>query len=571
MESSTLYLRWRPQSLSEVVGQEHITHTLRNALRSGRISHAYLFTGPRGTGKTSTGRILAKAVNCLDNQGKDEPCNRCSMCQSVTNGSAMDVIEIDAASNRGIDDIRELREKAGFAPNIARRKVYIIDEVHMLTAPASNALLKTLEEPPPHVLFILATTEAHQLLPTIISRCQRHDFHRLSMAAVVKRLSQICQKEGFTIGEEVLKLISRSATGSLRDAENLLEKLISYYGDTVTPEQAGLVLGATSESQVRELAAYVISSDIQGGVNAINRIAQEGTDLAQLHRGLLDYIRNLLFTRIGAEQSIDATREEKLEMKKLAASVSPEFLFRALRSFGDKDQKMDSYSTLPLELALLETCLAPGDRILDAGARSQKPEVRSPVRSSDSDKHGAIGEPSVSDSPSPAAVRRAEQRPESRQLSSDFSPQVAGAKPAEAGAASVPAPGPAIEAPPAGAPLTELGDIQRKWRDFVKSLKGMGSQGTLDALLRNSCSPEGLENDVITLAFSNKYTKEKVEDPKYGYLIEKGLLAFFGKAYKITCVLKAQDKVAPKAAGQGDLLRTALEGMGAVKIKQEGQ
>src|SRR5512136_2140197 len=189
MASQVFYRKWRPQTLAELVGQPHVTQTLLNALSSGRVSHAYLLCGPRGTGKTSTGRILAKAVNCLSN-GKGEPCDSCPMCQAVTEGRALDVIEVDAASNRGIDEIRDLREKVGYAPNQARYKVYIIDEVHMLTGPASNALLKTLEEPPPHVIFILATTEAHKVLPTILSRCQHFDFHRLSRADMVTKLSQ---------------------------------------------------------------------------------------------------------------------------------------------------------------------------------------------------------------------------------------------------------------------------------------------------------------------------------------------------------------------------------------------
>lgn len=555
--------------MSEVVGQEHITHTLRNALRSGRISHAYLLTGPRGTGKTSTGRILAKAVNCLDNQGKDEPCNKCSMCQAITEGRAMDVIEIDAASNRGIDDIRELREKAGFAPNIARRKVYIIDEVHMLTTPASNALLKTLEEPPPHVLFILATTEPHQLLPTIISRCQRHDFHRLSMAAVVKRLGQICQKEGFTIEEEVLKLIAKSATGSLRDAENILEQLISTYGNIVTLDQARLALNTTSESQVRELAGYIIASDIQGGVNAINRIAQEGTDLAQLHRGLTDYIRNLLFIRIGAEQSIEATREEKQEMKKLAGSVSPEFLFKALRAFGEKDQKMDSYSTLPLELALLEACLTPGNRRQESGVRDSRQETVDRRQGTEDRDRSSESRVKTLETPVLQQVQD-ERKTRDIQQAKEASATSPSTLPGPVRESTAPLSESLASRTGGAPPLTELGDIQRRWPDLVNSLRGMGSQGTLDALLRHSCSPEGVEKDVITLGFKSDFHKKKVEDQKYGHLIEKGLQAFFGKPYKITCVLKPQEKAAARTEGQGDLLRVALEGMGAVKIKQEG-
>ena len=198
MASQVFYRKWRPQTLAEVVGQEPVTQTLLNALSSGRVSHAYLFCGPRGTGKTSTGRILAKAVNCLTN-GKGEPCNTCEICQAITEGRALDIVEIDAASNRGIDDIRDLREKVNYAPNQARYKVYIVDEVHMLTKEASNALLKTLEEPPPHVIFVLATTEAHKVLPTILSRCQRFDFRRLPQADIASKLARICSAEDIHI------------------------------------------------------------------------------------------------------------------------------------------------------------------------------------------------------------------------------------------------------------------------------------------------------------------------------------------------------------------------------------
>ena len=217
MTSQVFYRKWRPQTLTEVVGQELVTKTLLNALSSGRVSHAYLFCGPRGTGKTSTGRILAKAVNCLTN-GKGEPCNTCPICQAITEGGALDVIEIDAASNRGIDEIRDLREKVNYAPNQARYKVYIIDEVHMLTKEASNALLKTLEEPPPHIIFILATTESHKILTTIMSRCQRFDFRRISQVDITSTLTNICSAEHINIEPEGLRLIAKSATGSLRDA-----------------------------------------------------------------------------------------------------------------------------------------------------------------------------------------------------------------------------------------------------------------------------------------------------------------------------------------------------------------
>ena len=218
--SQVFYRKWRPQSLSEVVGQEHVTQTLRHAVDSGRVAHAYLFCGPRGTGKTSTGRILAKAANCL-NPLNGEPCNNCDVCNAINQGNALDIIEIDAASNRGIDEIRDLKEKVNFTPSFAQYKVYIIDEVHMITKEAANAFLKTLEEPPAHAIFILATTEPHKVLPTVLSRCQRFDFRRLSQSAVISKLELICNKEEIHIQSDALRLIAKVTTGSLRDAENL--------------------------------------------------------------------------------------------------------------------------------------------------------------------------------------------------------------------------------------------------------------------------------------------------------------------------------------------------------------
>ncbi len=314
MTSQVFYRKWRPQTFSEVAGQEHVIQTLLNAIKSGRIAHAYLFCGPRGSGKTSTARILAKAVNC-QSPVDGEPCNKCDSCLSINKGNALDIIEIDEASNRGIDDMNDLKERVNYSPNILRYKVYIIDEVHMITREGANAFLKTLEEPPPHVIFILATTDPHKIISTITSRCQRFDFHRLSSSAVISRLTHICGKEGISIDPEAFKLIARATTGSLRDATNLLEQLITQYGKNIELAQAQAMLGISGDSRIGELARHIIAKDVSSGLKVINAVAAEGLDLRQFNRELVDYLRQLLLAKSGSAEMIDATVDDLAEMQ----------------------------------------------------------------------------------------------------------------------------------------------------------------------------------------------------------------------------------------------------------------
>ncbi len=357
MTGQVFYRKWRPQTLAEVVGQEQVTQTLRNALSSERVSHAYLFCGPRGTGKTSTGRILAKAVNCLTD-GKGEPCNSCDICLAITEGRALDVIEVDAASNRGIDEIRDLRERVNYAPNQARYKVYIIDEVHMLTKEASNALLKTLEEPPPHIIFILATTEVHKVLPTVLSRCQHFDFRRISQADVVSKLATICSAEDIHVETEALRLIARSAAGSLRDAENILQQITTYYGSEVGLHQVQAILGITGDWRVKELVKHIMSNDISAGMATVNSVNNDGLDLRQFKRELVEYLRALLLIKTGSEEAVDLIAEDIAELKDLAAMSSLPQILRAVKVFGQLDFGSDNYSTLPMELALVDCVLS---------------------------------------------------------------------------------------------------------------------------------------------------------------------------------------------------------------------
>jgi|GEM_PF-582555 len=351
MEHLALYRSWRPQFFREVIGQEHVCRTLRNAVRLGRVAHAYLFCGPRGTGKTSTARILAKAVNCPNNED-GEPCNNCSACKNTTAGVSLDVIEMDAASHRGIEEIRELNQKVCFAPTAGKSRLFIIDEVHMLTGEAFNALLKTLEEPPRHTIFVLATTEAHKVPLTIMSRCQRFDFRRLGQGVIGEYLRRVAGEEGWQIDDEALELLSQHAGGALRDALGLLEQAASFTGGIITRTDLEALTGATNPEGLRALLTAVMAGDVPSLLQQLDNLFTGGCEPRQVLFQLIDQVREYLFTAAipGSERTGYAS------------------LLRGLAA-AEVNLKGNSRPDLVLELALVRFADAQAISATERGAR----------------------------------------------------------------------------------------------------------------------------------------------------------------------------------------------------------
>ncbi len=358
MSYIALYREWRPQSFAEMVGQEHVTRTLQNALRNQRLAHAYLFSGPRGTGKTSAAKILSKTINC-ENGPTNEPCNECAACRGITQGSIMDVVEIDAASNRGVDEIRDLREQVKYAPTEVRYKVYIVDEVHMLTTEAFNALLKTLEEPPRHVVFILATTEPHKLPATIISRCQRFDFRRISGRQIVERLQHIANEKQIEAEEDALWLIARSAEGGMRDALSIFDQVISFGGHKVSVDSIVSLIGGLRADTLASLARSIAEHDVQQVLHATGNLIEDGKDAGQILHDLTLYFRDLLMYKTvpSLEEIQDRIQYDK-SFPQVADLFSPSQLIAMIEQMTETAQEMKWHNQVRLLLEMLLVRLA---------------------------------------------------------------------------------------------------------------------------------------------------------------------------------------------------------------------
>ena len=360
MSYTALYRKFRPQEFEDVKGQDHIVTTLKNQIKADRIGHAYLFCGTRGTGKTTVAKIFAKAVNC-EQPVDGSPCGECAICKAISNGSSMNVIEIDAASNNGVDNIRQIREEVTYRPTEGKFKVYIIDEVHMLSSGAFNALLKTLEEPPAYVIFILATTEAHKIPITILSRCQRYDFHRISIDTIAGRLMDLMQEEQVDVEERAIRYVAKAGDGSMRDALSLLDQCIAFHlGETLTYENVLEVLGAVDTEIFSRLLRQIINKDITGAIGTLDTLVDEGREMGQMVNDFTWYLRNLLLLQSSddMEDVLDMSREHLNALKEEAEMVKPEVLMRYIRIFSELGNQI-KYATqkrILIEIAIIKLC-----------------------------------------------------------------------------------------------------------------------------------------------------------------------------------------------------------------------
>ena len=353
--SQTFSRKWRPGSFSDLVGQEHVSTTLKNTIKLNRVGNGYLFTGPRGTGKTSSARIFAKAINCLSIDDGD-PCNECITCKAINENRNMDIIELDAASNRGVEEIRNIIEKINFMPSQSKKKIYIIDEAHMLTNTASNAFLKTLEEPPNHIIFILCTTEIQNILPTIVSRCQRYDFKRINNSVIVEQLQKIASEENILTNGDALQLISKNTAGSLRDAENLFEQVAVAYNNDVNVKNVEDLLGIIDEYTFVSLLKALLIRDSSASLTSINEYLRDGIEPKIIHKQTLDLFMHSIKLLWGADDVVDATDDIKKELSSILDNIDEKQLFHAINTWTDIDTRRNNFDFIALELAAVKIC-----------------------------------------------------------------------------------------------------------------------------------------------------------------------------------------------------------------------
>ena len=551
------YRKWRPGTFSDLAGQEHVANTLKQAVVQDRVSHSYLFCGTRGSGKTTTARVLAKAVNCLNPQQGD-PCDQCAICVSINEGRNLDIIELDAASNRGVEEIREIREKVNFQPAQNRRKVYIIDEAHMLTREASNAFLKTLEEPPGHVIFILCTTEADRLLPTILSRCQRYDFRRLPGQTIHDRLAYITDQEAIAVHPDALRMIARNAGGSMRDALNILEQLAVSSDSEITLRDVEESLGLVRSDAYLALAQKLLAGDTTGSLETINDVVWEGGEPRQLHRQTLDLLRSMLLLSWDAGQNLDLPDDTLAGLRAAIQKTDSHQILRAVRIWGEASAglRYDAPSALALEIAAAEICRQ--DMAQEAPA-PMPAESRMPAQPAP-----AARQPQRGSAPPP-------QRGQPRQGNSPGANPPTSRQPAPA---PPPGPPPDNRPAPARAPAAAPDSLQARWEQAVRQLaRSKGSKYNLGALLRD-CRSNTVhladDDSTLVLPFSNAANldrmQEELGDPRVRDTIEQAIEESFGTRhpFQVTLAGANGDGANPTRSSIQDspLVRTAM-GLGA--------
>jgi DNA polymerase-3 subunit gamma/tau len=549
----SLYRKYRSQSFDEVSGQDHVTRTLQNAIRTDRVAHAYLFCGARGTGKTTTARLLAKCINC--EQGPTPtPCNACDNCLRIASGSSMDVIEIDAASNRGIDEIRTLREKVQYAPSQSRRKVYVLDEVHMLTTEAFNALLKTLEEPPAHVLFVLATTEAHKVPATILSRCQRFDFRRGSLEQIAARLRYVAEAEGYSIEPAALQRIARGADGSWRDALSLLEQVLAYGERTITVKDVTEVLGTVDADAIHALAEALRAGDGAALFGTIDALISAGKDPRQLTRDLVEHFRAMLRAAAGA--ATEAAAEDP-RLARQAAAFGLARLVRGLEQLAqvEKDARWSDQSRLALEVALVRLMqgqpLPPAPSPERGGGETGPSATAPPVPS-----QRGTETPPANAPPSPlrggGPGGRGPSDPFAPDDETDVPPPPAeptAIEPEEAETQEPPAP---PSTPVAASEAPGLAAIQARWGVVVEELKRRKAV-SISALLADA-KPVRLEGESLVVGFQFSPHVELFErKPENRQQLEAALESVLGARYRVhPAVLKTDSGDGAGSGGTGD-------------------